>query len=175
MYFSDSVTLRKVSYSLDSYGSSIPSYVDTTVFADKQSVKRSEFYASKTAGIKIDIVFSVHAEDFYDQSILIHNSTSYDIIRVYKKGEGIVELNCAVREVLNTVTFTVTSGGSALASASIVFNNETKTTNSSGVAVFYGVQVGTLSYTVSKTGYTTKTADAVVTGDLAVAVGLAVS
>ena len=106
MYFSDSVTLRKVSYSLDGYGDSIPSYVDTVVFADKQSVKRSEFYAAQTAGIKVDVVFTVHSEDFYDQTILIHNSTSYNIIRGYKKGEGIVELNCAVREVLNTVTFT---------------------------------------------------------------------
>ena len=40
MYFSDSITLRKVTNTLDSYGDATYSYTDTTVFADIKSVTR---------------------------------------------------------------------------------------------------------------------------------------
>lgn len=100
MYFSDKITLRKETVTLDEYGDSAYTYTDTTVFADVKSVTRSEFYSASMAGIKIDIVFVVHAEDFGNQTIVTYGATQYNIVRTYKKGEGIVELNCAVREVV---------------------------------------------------------------------------
>lgn len=100
MYFSDKITLRKETVTLDEYGDSAYTYTDTTVFADVKSVTRSEFYSASMAGIKIDIVFAVHAEDFNNQTIVTYGSAQYNIVRTYKKGEGTVELNCAVREVV---------------------------------------------------------------------------
>lgn len=102
MYFSDKITLRKETVTLDEYGDSAYPYpyTETTVFADVRSVTRSEFYSASMAGIKIDIVFAVHAEDFSNQTIVTYGTTQYNIVRTYKKGEGIVELNCAVREVV---------------------------------------------------------------------------
>jgi SPP1 family predicted phage head-tail adaptor len=100
MYFSDKITLRKETVTLDEYGDSAYTYTDTTVFADVKSVTRSEFYSASMAGIKIDIVFAVHAEDYNNQTIVTYGTTQYNIVRTYKKGEGIVELNCAVREVV---------------------------------------------------------------------------
>ena len=100
MYFSDKITLRKETVTLDEYGDSAYTYTDTTVFADVRSVTRSEFYSASMAGIKIDVVFAVHAEDFNNQTIVTYGSAQYNIVRTYKKGEGIVELNCAVREVV---------------------------------------------------------------------------
>ncbi|KNY24846.1 carboxypeptidase-like regulatory domain-containing protein [Pseudobacteroides cellulosolvens] len=54
-----------------------------------------------------------------------------------------------------TVTFTVTSNGSAaISGASVTFNNRTLTTNASGVATFAGVSVGTNKpFSVTKGGY----------------------
>lgn len=98
MYFSDKITLRKETVTLDEYGDATYAYTDTAVFADVKSVTRSEFYSASMAGIKIDIVFAVHAEDFNNQTIVTYGSAQYNIVRTYKKGEGIVELNCAVRE-----------------------------------------------------------------------------
>ena len=100
MYFSDNITLRKETVTLDEYGDSVCAYTDTIVFADVKSVTRSEFYSATMAGIKIDIVFTVHAEDYNNQTVVTYGTTSYNIVRTYKKGEGIVELNCAVREVV---------------------------------------------------------------------------
>ena len=100
MYFSDSITLRKETVTLDEYGDSVCVYTDTIVFADVKSVTRSEFYSATMAGIKIDIVFAVHAEDYSNQTVVTYGTVQYNVVRTYKKGEGIVELNCAVREVV---------------------------------------------------------------------------
>ena len=44
-------------------------------------------------------MFNVHAEDYADQQVILYNTVQYDVARVYAKGEGIIELNCTVREV----------------------------------------------------------------------------
>ena len=76
MYFSDLITLRLVTNTLDSYGAPSPSYVDTTVFANRKSVMRSEFYSASMAGIKIDDVFEVHVEDWKNQTQIIIPATA---------------------------------------------------------------------------------------------------
>jgi predicted secreted protein len=55
----------------------------------------------------------------------------------------------------STVTFTVTAaaGGAAISGATVIFHGETKTTNSSGVAIFYYVPYATYSWGVTKTSY----------------------
>jgi predicted secreted protein len=76
---------------------------------------------------------------------------------------------------LRTVTFTVTAtaGGAAIPDATIVFDEQTKTTNASGVAVFSNVVEGTKSYGITATGFVGEAAPVVVNGDEAVAVDLA--
>lgn len=100
MYFSESVTLQKITLTADSFGGlTVETPADTAAFADKKSVARTEFYSSSMAGIKLDAMFQIHAEDFNNQTRLVYGTTTYDIVRAYQKGEGIVELSCAVREV----------------------------------------------------------------------------
>lgn len=100
MFFSDRITLRAVTRTPDSYGDASNSYTDTVVWADKKSVTRSEFYTANMAGVKIDAVFAVHAEDYGNQTVVSFGSVNYEVIRAYAKGEGTVELMCAVREVV---------------------------------------------------------------------------
>lgn len=97
MYFSDSITLRTVAYTLDSFGDQVPSNTDTVVFADRKSVKRSEFYTASMAGVKIDTVFAVHVEDYDDQTVVVDGTKIYTVVRSYQNGEGTVELMCAGR------------------------------------------------------------------------------
>lgn len=100
MYFSDSITLRAVSVALDSFGDVTKSYVETTVWANVKSVTRSEFYSANMAGIKVDIVFEVHAEDWSNQQEVTYATKAYEVIRAYQKGLGTVELMCVQREVV---------------------------------------------------------------------------
>lgn len=99
MFFSDSITLRAVSYSRDSLGDSVQSFTDTTVNANRKSVNRSEFYSASMAGIKVDVIFEVHVEDYSNQEYVTYNGANYAVVRAYQKGEGTVELMCVMREV----------------------------------------------------------------------------
>ena len=69
----------------------------TTVWADKLSVKRTEHYAANAAGIRVDIVFSINADDYTGQTEVEWNSTKYNVVRSYAVGRGRVELTCALR------------------------------------------------------------------------------
>lgn len=55
------------------------------------------------------------------------------------------------------ISITVDDGTDPIAGASVVIGETTKTTNDSGVASFTGVTEGTVSATISKDGYTSKT------------------
>ena len=55
------------------------------------------------------------------------------------------------------ISFTINDGTNAIEGASVKIGSETKTTGSVGGCTFTGVEDGTVSVEVSKTGYTTKT------------------
>lgn len=69
----------------------------TTVWADKLSAKRAEHYAANAAGIRVDIVFRVNADDYTGQTEVEWNGTKYNVVRSYAVGRGRVELTCALR------------------------------------------------------------------------------
>jgi SPP1 family predicted phage head-tail adaptor len=173
MYFSDRITLRAESFAPDSYGQMIASYTDTVVFANKKSATRSEFYQANANGINIVAVFEVHVEDYDNQAVILSDTAQYDVVRAYQAGEGTVELNCTLREVLYAVTFTVLEGAAPVENATITFNGESKSTDSSGEAVFRGISIATSqAYTVTKTGYTTVSDTVDVAEDTAESVAL---
>lgn len=72
--------------------------VGTTVFAEKKSVKRSEFYAAYQVGLNVKHAFEVDADDYAFASVngedpteLIYNGKRYVIVRAYEK-DGLVEV-----------------------------------------------------------------------------------
>ena len=71
---------------------------ETVVFAEKKSVRQSEFYAAAAApvGLKPELVFLVALVDFeeaateqYDPAEIIYNERRYNIIRTYCKGADV--------------------------------------------------------------------------------------
>ncbi len=65
----------------------------TTVFAEKKSVRQSEFYAAAPVGLKPELVFVVDALDFEeaateqnDPAEIFYGERHYNIIRTYCKG-----------------------------------------------------------------------------------------
>lgn len=83
--------------SVNSVGIPVLTETKTTVWADKLSAKRTEYYAANAAGIRVDIVFSVNADDYTGQTEVEWNSTKYNVVRSYAVGRGRVELTCALR------------------------------------------------------------------------------
>lgn len=95
MMFSDIITLRSVVNTVDSSGYPIETATDTDVWADVRSTTRAEFYAANANGIDISQIFAVHAEDWGNQTQVIYGTKTYDIIRAYQRGLGVVELSCS--------------------------------------------------------------------------------
>lgn len=59
----------------------------TNVYANKKSVRQSEYYNGITAGRKPEIVYEIRAFEFDDHEKVKVGSKEYDIIRTYEKGE----------------------------------------------------------------------------------------
>lgn len=57
------------------------------VFANKKSVRQSEFYEARNLGLKPELVFEVHSFEFNNYEKIKYEGKEYDIIRVYDKGE----------------------------------------------------------------------------------------
>lgn len=93
----EEIILRDTVTGADANGAVTMTNTDKTVFAEKQSVKRQEWYASQAAGIKADTVYIVNADEYTDQMTVLSGSTVYKVTRAYQTGRGRVELTCARR------------------------------------------------------------------------------
>ena len=57
------------------------------VYANKKSIRQSEFYQGASAGLKPELVFEIRSVEFDNDEIVKHNEKEYTIIRTYKTGE----------------------------------------------------------------------------------------
>jgi SPP1 family predicted phage head-tail adaptor len=99
MFFSDKITLRSYTITKDDYGDPVETPVDVNVWANRKSVKRSEFYAANTSGINASVVFEIHVEDYNNQSCILDGTKEYNVIRTYQTGLGTIEITCSDKAV----------------------------------------------------------------------------
>ena len=97
MGWSDLITLRKTEISYDSNGFKQTKVKDKTVYANKKSVTRSEFWAAHSNGVSADAVFEIYGFEYDDNSEIIYNKDIYDVIRVYETNNDFIELTCSRR------------------------------------------------------------------------------
>ena len=97
MYFSDKALLRTETIVQDADGFNTVTTSDVEVWADKKSVKRTEFYMAQSAGIEVTTVFEV--SDYSNEKVIVYQGKVYDIIRAYQDGSGPYELTCSDRRV----------------------------------------------------------------------------
>jgi SPP1 family predicted phage head-tail adaptor len=64
------------------------------VFADKQSVKQSEFYQAMAVGLKPELTFIIRIIEYNNEPMLEFNLKTYDVIRTYEKNGEFLELIC---------------------------------------------------------------------------------
>jgi len=64
------------------------------VFANRRSVRQSEFYHAHMAGLMPEVMFEVRSFEYQGERALRYQDKRYDIIRTYDRGE-MTELVCA--------------------------------------------------------------------------------
>lgn len=92
MLWNEAIELGNLSQTIVS-GEPINSYTYRTVFADKQSIRQSEFYEAKQNGLKPELMFVIRSTEFSNDERVRYKSKEYEVIRVYDKGETL-ELVC---------------------------------------------------------------------------------
>lgn len=94
MLFRDVVKLISVTVTENDMGDIIETPVEREVFADKQSIRQSEFYQAAATGLRPELMFVVRSIDYEGEPKLKYNGKTYTIIRTYDKDGELTELIC---------------------------------------------------------------------------------
>ena len=94
--FKDVIKLVSKTITQDEYFREIEVETERTIFADKQSVNQSEFFAAGQSGLKAEYKFIVRLSEYKGENELLFNGKHYTIYRTYEIGENI-ELYCHAR------------------------------------------------------------------------------
>ncbi len=73
-------------------GEVIKTWEYASVYANKKSVKQSEFYNAANVSLKPELVFEVNSDEFNNEERVRFDGREYEIIRTFDSGEGIMEL-----------------------------------------------------------------------------------
>lgn len=68
----------------------VPIYKE--IFAERKSIKQSEFYQAHTAGLKPEMVFLIHPSEYEEKTGVRYNNKQYKVIRTYEKDCETLEL-----------------------------------------------------------------------------------
>lgn len=94
MLFKDVIKLISVSIAENSMGDIIETTTERQVFADKQSVRQSEFYQAAATGLRPELMFVVRSIEYNQEPKLKYGDKTYTIIRTYDKDGELTELIC---------------------------------------------------------------------------------
>lgn len=72
-----------------------PDILPNLVYANKKSVRQSEFYQSFAADLKAENMFEVRADEYNDERMLKFEGEPWYIIRTFTKNGEIMELICS--------------------------------------------------------------------------------
>ncbi len=95
MLFKDVVTLISITNTQNDIGDMVQNKQEQQVFANKKSIRQSEFYQAAVTGLKPELMFEVRNIDYSEQQKLKYNDKEYNIIRTYSKNGEIIELICS--------------------------------------------------------------------------------
>lgn len=95
MMWRDLIELIRIDSLVDDYGDQVHLKTKTTVFANKKSVRQSEFYKLLATGLKPEIMFEVRSTEYSGQENLVYDNKEYVIIRTYTANGETTELVCS--------------------------------------------------------------------------------
>ena len=89
------IKLRKNAGStVDDWGNPIESLEEWEVFAERTSVRQSEFYQAAAQGMKPSVVFEIYAEEFREAESILSEGIEFSIIRTFQKTLDRLEVIC---------------------------------------------------------------------------------
>lgn len=91
--FKDVINLVSIVNTVNEGGDTVQVETPRQVYANKKSIKQSEFYQALTAGLKPEVTFEIHSFEYENERKLTYETKPYNIIRTYEKGD-FVELIC---------------------------------------------------------------------------------
>jgi SPP1 family predicted phage head-tail adaptor len=94
MLFRDIIDLVSITRTVNDVGSYTETEVKNTVFADKKSIRQSEFYQAQATGLRPELMFVIRTIDYNNESKIVYNSKNYQVIRTHDKNGEFVELIC---------------------------------------------------------------------------------
>ena len=108
-----SISLVTETWESDSYGVRRPTRSERKVFAQVNSVSRSEFFEGGRNGLKPELVFTMFFGDYKGESIIMYKSTAYSIYRTYLGRNDTIELYAQRRDGINVVIDPPSTDGQA--------------------------------------------------------------
>jgi len=94
MLYRDIISLITETFTVNDMGDAIPADTKKQVYANKKSIRQSEFYQAAATGLRPELMFEVRTSDYNGQPKLEYESVTYNIIRTYDKNGEITELIC---------------------------------------------------------------------------------
>lgn len=95
MMFKDTINLISTTTTKDADGFPVTTETSRTVYADKKSIRQSEFYQAAAQNIKLELMFDMRSVDYNGETLLDYDERRYKIIRTYDKDGEITELICS--------------------------------------------------------------------------------
>lgn len=95
MLFRDVIKLISITPGENDIGDPVETKTKTgNIFADKQSIRQSEFYQAAATGLRPELMFIIRSIDYNQEPMLEYNDKEYTIIRTYEKDVEYIELIC---------------------------------------------------------------------------------
>lgn len=91
----DVIELISTSLGVDKNGFEIQAEIKREIFADKKSVRSSEFYQAQSQGFKLDVMFNIKPYEYDNEEYLIFENQKYKIERTYEKDSENLEIICS--------------------------------------------------------------------------------
>ena len=94
MLFREVIDLISTTTTTNDMKNPIETETSITVFAEKKSIRQSEFYQAAASGLKPEIMFVIRSIDYNNAPKLSYNGKTYTIIRTFEKNGELIELIC---------------------------------------------------------------------------------
>ena len=89
------VYLLNIDYSENEIGDTLKTLIKRQIFAEKKSVRQSEFYQAAATGLKPELTFVIWEKEYNEESMLEFEGREYTIIRMFQKDDKDIELVCS--------------------------------------------------------------------------------
>jgi SPP1 family predicted phage head-tail adaptor len=95
MRFDSVIYLIKVTHGENDIGDSIENPKKRQTFAEKKSVRQSEFYQAAMTDLQPELTFTIWPQEYRGEPKLEYEGTTYTIIRTFEKNNKEMELICS--------------------------------------------------------------------------------